>query len=90
MFLIVDIIHFPEGDGVVVGLNSGPAPGDGVVVVPLVQNLVSLPCAQSESVSGKSPVVNVSLKLAIIFINKLVILFKKTFSALFNLLITLY
>ena len=50
MFLIVDIIHFPEGDGVVVGLYAGPAPGDGVVVVPLVQNLVSLPCAQSESV----------------------------------------
>ena len=89
MFLIVDIIHFPEGDGVVVGLNSGPAPGDGVVVVPLVQNLVSLPCAQSESVSGKLPV-NISLKLAIIFINKLVILFRKTFSALFNLLIRLY
>ena len=89
MFLIVDIIHFPEGDGVVVGLNSGPAPGDGVVVVPLVQNLVSLPCAQLESVSVKSPV-NISLKLAIIFMNKLVILFKKTFSALFNLLITLY
>ena len=49
MFLIVDIIHFPEGDGVVVGLDAGPAPGDGVVVVPLVENLVSLPCTQSVS-----------------------------------------
>jgi len=43
LFLIVDIIHFPEGDGVVVGLYSGPAPGDGVVVVPFVEDLVSLP-----------------------------------------------
>ena len=50
MFLIVDIIHFPEGDGVVVGMDAGPAPGDGVVVVPLVENLVSLPCTQSVSV----------------------------------------
>ena len=49
MFLIVDIIHFPEGDGVVVGLNSGPAPGDGVVVVPLVQDPVSLPCTAHRS-----------------------------------------
>ena len=49
MFLIVDIIHFPEGDGVVVGLYSGPAPGDGVVVVPFVEDLVSLPCTQSDS-----------------------------------------
>ena len=49
MFLIVDIIHFPEGDGVVVGLDAGPAPGDGVVVVPFVEDLVSLPCTQPVS-----------------------------------------
>ena len=63
MFLIVDIIHFPEGDGVVVGLDAGPAPGDGVVVVPLVENLVSLPCTQSVSVLSS---VIILLKLGII------------------------
>ena len=86
MFLIVDIIHFPEGDGVVVGLDAGPAPGDGVVVVPLVENLVSLPCTQSVSEVKKvnQDVVKVG---NYINIEKLVILFKKTFPALFNLLI---
>ena len=44
MFLGVDVIHFPECDGVVVGLDARPAPGDGVVVVPLVEDLVRLPC----------------------------------------------
>ena len=49
MLLSVDVIHFPEGDGVVVGLYPRPAPGDGVVVVPLVEDLVSLTCSHMES-----------------------------------------
>ena len=44
VLLSVNIVNVAEGDGVVVGLDVGPAPGDGVVVVPLVQNFVSLPC----------------------------------------------
>ena len=34
--LFVDSVDFPEGDRAVVGLDSLPAAGDGVVVVPLV------------------------------------------------------
>ena len=48
ILLSVDIVNVPEGDRMVVGLDSGPAPGDGVVVVPLVQNFVSLPCNRQE------------------------------------------
>ena len=44
VLLSVNIVNVAEGDGGVVGLDVGPAPGDGVVVVPLVQNFVSLPC----------------------------------------------
>ena len=77
--MIVDIIHFPEGDGVVVGLYAGPAPGDGVVVVPLVENLVSLPCTHTVSVGSQK--VKILLKFGTIifyFINSSI--FKKTFS----------
>ena len=44
ILLSVNIVNVAEGDGMVVGLDPGPSPGDGVVVVPLVQNFVSLPC----------------------------------------------
>jgi len=43
ILLSVNIVNVAEGDGMVVGLDSGPAPGDGIMVVPLVQNFVSLP-----------------------------------------------
>jgi len=49
--LRVDIVDGPEGDRVVVGLGSGPAASDGVVVVPLVrQQLTFSLCAPHRSV----------------------------------------
>jgi len=36
------VVDGAEGDWVVVLADPSPAPGDGVVVVPLVQHLVSL------------------------------------------------
>ena len=89
MFLIVDIIHFPEGDGVVVSLDARPAPGDGVVVVPLVQNLVSLPCAQSVSVVAAVERSAILLKLGIIIKASQSFLLRKPF-VLFLTLITCY
>ena len=41
--LVSDVVDGPEGDGLVVFAHACPAPGDGVVIVPLVHNLVSLP-----------------------------------------------
>ena len=38
-----DVVDGPEGDGLVVFAHARPAPGDCVVVVPLVHDLVSLP-----------------------------------------------
>ena len=38
------VVDGAEGDGVVVLADPRPAPGDGVVVVPLVEDLVRLPC----------------------------------------------
>ena len=38
----LDVVDGAEGDWVVVLADPRPAPGDGVVVVPLVQHLVSL------------------------------------------------
>ena len=43
LLLVSDVVDGPEGDGLVVFAHPGPAPGDGVVIVPLVHNLVSLP-----------------------------------------------
>ena len=43
LLLVSSVVDGPEGDGLVVLAHPGPASGDGVVVVPLVHNLVSLP-----------------------------------------------
>ena len=41
------VVDGAEGDWVVVLADPRPAPGDGVVVVPLVQHLVSLACSRT-------------------------------------------
>ena len=43
LLLVSNVVDGPEGDRLVVFAHAGPAPGDGVVVVPLVHDLVSLP-----------------------------------------------
>ena len=43
VLLGVNVVDAAEGDGVVVLLHSGPAAGDGVVVVPFVEDFVRFP-----------------------------------------------
>ena len=72
VLLSVNIVNVAEGDGVVVGLDVGPAPGDGVVVVPLVQNFVSLPCnrkVQSEIIQEMKKVFLCSIHISIFLLS---------------------
>lgn len=42
LLLRVDVVDGPEGDRVVVGLGPGPAPRNGVVIVPLVAHVLKV------------------------------------------------
>ena len=72
VLLSVNIVNVAESDGVVVGLDVRPAPGDGVVVVPLVQNFVSLPCnrkVQLEIIQEMKKVLLCSLHVSIFLLS---------------------